>query len=94
MNYKVKYKEIHHFWEYVEAESEEEAIAKVKEEKEMRLAFEVGELMDWGDAQPEPIKVEEDPESYRAVYSLIGKACRATDRADEALRRINRIKRL
>tara|TARA_R100001244_G_scaffold86630_2_gene66128 strand:+ start:58 stop:348 length:291 start_codon:yes stop_codon:yes gene_type:complete len=73
MKYKVVYKEVHHFNEYVEAESEQEAIDLIKDEKELRLSFEFGGLTDWEDAHPEPIKVEEDLESYRAVPSLISK---------------------
>ena len=90
MKYKVKYKEVHHFWEYVEAESEKEAIEAIKEDKEWRLSFELEELMDYQDTRPEPIKIEEDPESYRAVPSLVRKGDPGVQRADDTLRRINR----
>ena len=64
MKYKVRYEELYTFEEFVEADSKEEAIAKVKEEKELRFDFEAGGLTDWEDIRLEPIKVEEDPGSY------------------------------
>tara|TARA_R110002110_G_scaffold204602_1_gene416006 strand:- start:759 stop:992 length:234 start_codon:yes stop_codon:yes gene_type:complete len=76
MKYKVMYKEIHHFHEYVEAESEKEAIDKIKEEKEWRLSFEWNGLDEWEDTRPDPIKVEEDPESYKGIPSLVRKESR------------------
>ena len=71
MKYKVRYEELHTFQEFVEADSQEEAIAKVKEEKELRLDFLANDLMEWEEAAPQPIEIQEETKSYRAIRANI-----------------------
>ena len=72
MKYKVRYEELHTFEEYVEADSKEEAIAQVKEEKELRQSFDAN-LLDWDVEHPDPIEIREETESYRSipVYGIL-----------------------
>lgn len=69
MKYKVRYEELHTFEEFVEADSKEEAIAKVKEEKELRLTFDLN--MDWEVDYPNATEIREEAESYVAVPAYV-----------------------
>ena len=69
MKYKVKYEEVHVFEEFVEAESEEEAITQVIDNREMLLTFDSDPdmLVDY----PDPVEIKGIPGSYRALPAIV-----------------------
>ena len=56
MIYKVTYKEIHTFKDYIQADSEQEALDIVNEERELRLTFDAN-MQDDID-YPDPVEIE------------------------------------
>ena len=64
MQYKVRYKEIYVFEELVDADSEQEAVDKVNEDRELRLTFDAN--MDEDIDLPDPIEILtwDDPKAF------------------------------
>ena len=71
MKYKVRYEEVHVFEEFVEAESEEQAISQVIDNRVMLLTFDSSFDPMLTPEYPDPVEIKEIPGSYRAICAVV-----------------------
>ena len=71
MKYKVKYEQVHVFEEFVEAESEEQAISQVIDDRVMHLTFDISYGTCLTPEYPDPVEIKEIPGSYRALPAIV-----------------------
>ena len=71
MKYKVKYEQVHVFEELVEAESEEQAISQVIDNRVMHLTFDTNLDPMLTPEDPDPVEIKEIPGSYKVICAVV-----------------------